>query len=82
MKAKVYLSNIYWNKGLASYFFREQAMKTFEKLVEHRKVDGDDFLNQLDERTEDYDIEDVEEMFYEMSMTQIANELGIEDLIN
>jgi len=81
MKANVCISNIYWNKGLSGFFFREQAMKTLEELVKLRSCSGDDFLNALDEATEDMEIDDVEEMFYDMSMTQVAEELGIEDLI-
>lgn len=78
MKAKVYLSNIYWNKGLASYFFREQSMETFVELVNRRSCDGDEFLNELDAATEGMDIDDVEEMFYSDSVEEIAKELGIE----
>ena len=78
MKAKVYLSNIYWNKGLSSYFFREQAMKTLEELVGRRNCEGDAFLNLLDELTEDMDVDDVEEMFYNDSVEEIAEYFGFE----
>jgi len=74
----VYVSNIYWNKGLGSFFFREQSMKTLEELINRSTMSGDAVLSVLDEKTEEYDIDDVEEQFYEMSVEDIAEVFGIE----
>lgn len=78
MKAEVTISNIYWNKGLKDFFFRQQAYKTLEKLVERSIPSGDDTLQELDDATEDMNIDAVEEMFYSESVEYCADEFGIE----
>lgn len=77
MKAKVYISNIYWNKGLASFCFREQAYERLEDFVRRSDMSGEEVLNLLDEVTEDMDLDDVEEMFYNDYVEDIAEEFGI-----
>lgn len=78
MKAEVTISNIYWNKGLSDFFFRKQAYKRLEKLVERSTMSGQDTLDALDDATEDMDIDDVEETFYSESVEYCAEEFGIE----
>jgi hypothetical protein len=78
MKAEVTISNIYWNKGLSNFFFRDQAYNTLEKLVKRSAMNGQDTLDALDEATDDMDIDDVEEIFYSESVEYCANEFGIE----
>ena len=78
MKAEVTISNIYWNKSLSNFFFREQAYKTLEELVKRSTMSGQDTLDALDEATDDMDVDDVEEMFYSESVEYCANEFGIE----
>lgn len=78
MKAEVTISNIYWNKGLSNFFFREQAYTTLEELVTRSTMSGQDTLDALDEATDDMDIDDVEEMFYSESVEYCAEEFGIE----
>lgn len=78
MKAEVTISNIYWNKGLSDFFFREQALSTLEELVNHSTMSGQDTLDALDDATEDMDIDEVEEMFYSESVEYCADEFGIE----
>lgn len=80
MKADVTISNIYWNKGLANFFFREQAYKTLEEFISRSSLDGQHTLNALDELTDGMDIDDVEGLFYEMSVDEVANEIGFYDL--
>lgn len=78
MKAEVTISNIYWNKSLSDFFFRDQAYKTLEELVKRSTMSGQDTLAALDEATEDMDIDDVGEMFYSESVEYCADEFGIE----
>jgi len=80
MKADVYLSRIYWNRSLADFFFREQSYKTLEEFVNGSSLEASHMLDLLDERTEHSDIDDVEEMFYENSVEEIAEEFGISEL--
>lgn len=78
MKAEVTISNIYWNKSLSDFFFREQAYNTLEKLVSRSAMSGQDTLDTLDDATDGMDIDDVEEMFYSESVEHCAEEFGIE----
>ena len=78
MKAEVTISNIYWNKGLKNFFFRDQAYSTLEELVKRSTMSGQDTLDALDEATDGMDIDEVEEMFYSESVEYCANEFGIE----
>jgi hypothetical protein len=78
MKAEVTISNIYWNKGLSNFFFREQALSTLEELIKRSATDGALTLGELDDATEGMDINDVEETFYSESVEYCADEFGIE----
>lgn len=78
MKATVTISNIYWNKSLSGFFFRDQSYKTLEKLVNNAAISGEAVLNTLDEQTDDDDLDDVEENFYNMSVEELAEQYGIE----
>jgi len=78
MKAEVTISNIYWNKGLKNFFFRDQAYKTLEELVERSTMSGRETIDALEDATEDMDIDDVEETFYSESVEYCADEFGIE----
>jgi hypothetical protein len=78
MKAEVTISNIYWNKGLSNFFFRDQAYETLEELVKRSAMNGQDTLDALDEATDDMDIDDVEETFYSESVEYCADEFDIE----
>lgn len=75
---EITISNIYWNRGLRDWFFREQATSTLEELVNHSTMSGDEVLSILEEQTEDSDIDDVEEDFYSMSVEELAEQYGIE----
>lgn len=78
MKAEVTISNIYWNKSLSDFFFREQAYKTLEELVTRSTMSEQDTLDALDGATDGMDIDDVEETFYSESVEYCAEEFGIE----
>jgi hypothetical protein len=78
MKAEVTISNIYWNKGLSNFFFREQALSTLKELIKRSATDGALTLGELDDATEGMDINDVEETFYSESVEYCADEFGIE----
>ena len=78
MKAEVTINDIYLNKSLSDFFFREQAYNTLEELVA-RSADGDlKTIEKLNDATEDMDIDDVEETFYSESVEYCAEEFGIE----
>lgn len=72
------MSQIWFNKSLSDFFFRDQAYKTLEELVERSSMSEQDTLGALDNATEDMDIDDVEETFYSESVEYCANEFDIE----
>ena len=78
MKAKVTISNIYWNKGLANFFFRTQAYNTLEELIERSFMGSELTLQALDKQTEDTDLDEIEEIFYSASVEEIANYFDID----
>ena len=78
MKAEVTMSQIWFNKSLRDFFFREQAYKTLEELVKRSSMSGQDTLDALDDATDGMDIDDVEEIFYSESVEYCADEFGIE----
>lgn len=78
MKAEVTISNIYWNKGLSDFFFREQAYNTLEELVRRSKQSDRETIDALEDATDGMDIDDVEETFYSESVEYCAEEFGIE----
>lgn len=78
MKADLTITNIYWNKGLSNFFFRDQALKTLDEFIHKAKIGAEDALNSLDEITENMDIDEVEESFYSMSLSELEDEFFIE----
>jgi len=78
MKSELTMAQIWGNKNLSDFFFREQAYNTLEELVA-KSADGDlQTIEKLDQATNNMDIEDVEETFYSESVEYCANEFGIE----
>lgn len=63
MNAQVTMSDLIWNHGLRSFFFRTQAWEQFASIIE--KIDDNDFFPAL-EKIDDYfdTIDDCEEFFY------------------
>ena len=78
MKAELTMAQIWGNKNLSDFFFREQAYNTLEELVA-KSADGDlQTIEKLDQATNNMDIEDVEETFYSESVEYCANEFCID----
>ena len=78
MKAEVTMSQIWFNKSLRDFFFREQAYKTLEELFERSTQSGRETIDALEDATDGMDIDEVEEMFYSESVEYCAEEFGIE----
>ena len=79
MLADVTLQALYYNKGVAKFFFREQAYETLEDLVD--RAGGRESLAAFDEleaRIEDVfqNLDDFEDACYNYGTEDILNELG------
>ena len=80
MKAQITISNVYWNKQLASFFLSSQAYKTLQEIVSNSAYRGADTLDLLDrEWDEETDIEDVNDYLHDTPTADIMKHLGIPD---
>ena len=79
MKAEVTFSELYWNESLMSFFFREQSIRTLDELME-KVADKRDAINSIEVHAEisDYSVDDVEEMFYEYTVEELARAFDLE----
>ena len=79
MKAEVTFSELWQNESLMSFFFREQSIRTLEELLE-KVSDKWAAINAIEVHAEinDYSVDDVEEMFYEYSIEELAEEFGLQ----
>lgn len=77
MKAEITISSIYWNESFSNFFFRHQAKKTLEELVERSTSSDRETIETLDDATDGIDIDEVEEMFYSESVECCADWFGI-----
>ena len=75
MKAEVNFSQVYYNSSLMSFFFRDQAENTLNELIEKCTESNDVIFNAIENYSEDLD--EIEEMFYNESLEDIADELGL-----
>ena len=62
-----------------SFFFREQSIRTLDELLE-KVADKMAAINAIEVHAEisDYSVDDVEEMFYEYSVEDLAREFDLE----
>ena len=80
MKADLTFSQLWANPSVLGFFFRSQSERTLFEL--HDKVAG--YWSDAEEKIDDYaddwnlDVEQLEEMFYEESVEQLADDFEIE----
>lgn len=79
MKAEITFSQLWENESLMSFFFREQSIRTLDELME-KVADKMAAINAIEVHAEinDYSVDDVEEMFYEYSVEELADEFGLQ----
>ena len=79
MKAEITFSQLWENESLMSFFFREQSIRTLDELME-KVADKMAAINAIEVHAEinDYSVDDVEEMFYEYSVEELADEFCLE----
>lgn len=79
MKAEITFEQVYWNHSLMNFFFRTQAEKTLNELLD-RASDKREAVEKISENAEwDYeDLDELEEDFYELSVEELAEKFGIE----
>ena len=80
MRTEVTMTNLWWNPSLMGFFFRDQAKGSLEELVNKSSELNESVLEKIEDYAEanDYDLDMIEEMFYEMSLGELAEEFEIE----
>ena len=79
MKAEVTFSELSQNESLMSFFFRKQSIMALDELLE-KVADKRAAINAIEVHAEinNYSVDDVEEMFYEYSIEELAEEFGLQ----
>lgn len=79
MKAEITINQLYWNPSLMNFFFRTQAKNTLNELLD-KATDRQNALDSIEGYAEstDTDVDSLEEMFYEMTVEELAAEICIE----
>ena len=75
MKAELTIKQLYYNSSIINFFFRTQAENTFNELIEKCTESNDEIFNAVENYSDDLDT--IEEMMYNDSIEEIANELGL-----
>ena len=75
MKAELTIEQLHYNASLMNFFFRTQAENTFNELVEKCDESNDEIFNAIENYSDDLD--EVEEMFHNDSIEEIAEALGL-----
>lgn len=78
MNANVTINDLCMHPSLKDFFFRDQSWNTFQELLSRAVDDENDVIDKIDSQTEDLDLDDIEEDFYEMSVEELAKEYNIE----
>lgn len=80
MKAEITTHQLYWNRSLLDFFFRGQASRTLEELFKRASYDSLQVADIIDDYVyiHDIDVDEFEEMCYDMSVEELAEEFGIE----
>ena len=80
MRIEIDFTRVYNTKSLLNYFFRSQSEETLVELINRSVDDISIVLGAIDSYAEnnDFDIDDIEEMFHNDSVEEIAEQIGIE----
>lgn len=75
MKAELTIKQLYYNSSIMNFFFRTQSENTFNELIEKCTESNDEIFNAIENYSDDLD--EVEEMFYNDSIEEIAEALAL-----
>jgi len=75
MNAQITISNLYYNHSLLNFFFRTQSQNDFNKLFESVEEHKQEVFQAIENYSDDLD--EVEEMFYNDSIAEICEQLGL-----
>lgn len=79
MQAEITFSQVWSNPSVRRFWFREQSENTLQELAD-KSVDFEDALDKIEDYANDNNLglDEIEEMFYEDSVEELADEFKIE----
>lgn len=75
MKANISINQLYYNASIMNFFFRTQSENTFNELLENVEESNSEIFEAIENYSDDLD--EIEEMFYNDSIEEIAQNLGL-----
>ena len=76
MTTNLTITQLTQNPSLWDYFFRKQSQDELLNLIESSS-DKLGLLNALDDYSSDIDLDEIEEMFYELDKEELINEMDL-----
>ena len=76
MKTNLTITQLRQNPSLLNYFFRKQSQDELTNLIESTS-DHLGLLNALDDYSNDIDLDEIEEMFYELDKEELISEMDL-----
>lgn len=78
MTTNLTITQLLQNPSLWNYFFRKQSQEELQNLIDSSS-DKLGLLNALDDYSSDIDLDEIEEMFYELDKKELINEMDLSD---
>lgn len=76
MTTNLTITQLFQNPSLWNYFFRKQSQDELINLIESSS-DKLGLLNALDDYSSDIDLDEIEEMFYDLDKEELINEMDL-----
>ena len=76
MTTNLTITQLLQNPSLLNYFFRKQSQDELTNLIESTS-DHLGLLNALDDYSSDIDLDEIEEMFYELDKGELISEMDL-----
>ena len=76
MTTNLTITQLLQNPSLWNYFFRKQSQEELQNLID-ASSDKLGLLNALDDYSSDIDLDEIEEMFYDLDKKELINEMDL-----
>ena len=76
MTTNLTITQLLQNPSLCDYFFRKQSLDELRNLIESSS-DKLGLLDALDDYSSDIDLDEIEEMFYELDKEELISEMDL-----
>ena len=83
MKAEITFKQLFWNESLMNFFLREQSRRHLDELFNRASCSGMHLEGIISDYVEENDIDadGLDELLYDYSVEELAEEFGIELII-